>query len=195
MERPCLTTFHEDGSDGPVSDKHPRFWLEDGNTYRLHQSRLRHQSPLFKHFLDGKQPRVGKHETLIEVVKGSDFVVYNVFKTQARDFEALLNMDMEASISCFEDQTFETMAQVLRAATDLEFTGYRDFAVRYFEAQWPSQLSEVGEDIIPNALEAQLFSEGGTMYLVCLDVPFTRCYAEQDLDSQTSYHLKGRQEI
>ncbi|KAH7904356.1 hypothetical protein BJ138DRAFT_1119495 [Hygrophoropsis aurantiaca] len=74
--------------------------------------------------MDIEQPVAGNHRASIEVIKGSSFVLYNVLNTQASDLDALLTMDMDLSLSFSEGQTFKTMAQILRAATNLEFTGY-----------------------------------------------------------------------
>ncbi|KAH7921242.1 hypothetical protein BV22DRAFT_1096794 [Leucogyrophana mollusca] len=154
-----------DGAGGPAGQRYTHFWLEDGNTviriknvlYRLHRSRLRNQSVLFRRVLDTEQrtEQAGAvdYKGLIKAVNENGVLVYHLLKTTVSDFEALLAMDMNPSAFYFQTPSFFTIASILRVATDLEFIGYGDFTIQYFEERWSHHLSDVSEERIPHALE------------------------------------------
>ncbi|TFY82251.1 hypothetical protein EWM64_g1753 [Hericium alpestre] len=78
-------------------------------------------------------------------------VVYEIGVTTASDFECLLVALDEGMSYVIDPPPFHTLAAILRAASALQFKTLQTWATRTLEQMWPSDISDLTEEPVPNA--------------------------------------------
>ncbi|THH12816.1 hypothetical protein EW146_g7343 [Bondarzewia mesenterica] len=148
-----------------LSQRHDTFWHLDGSVviqvekimFKLHRSRLSHQSEFFARLFSRAKGGGGSAET--DPADDSDYPIelvdrcpiYHISETTAKDFECLLIALDDVVSYMFTPPPFSTLASILRASTALEFHHLRTWAVHSLEKLWPDDLDKVQPTTIPHA--------------------------------------------
>ncbi|KAL1747241.1 hypothetical protein HDZ31DRAFT_61437 [Schizophyllum fasciatum] len=167
-----------EGEEGPAKKarpsytRHERFWLLDGNVvlqigqtrFRLHRSRLASQSPWFEALFEkhaGREPNAdhgGQDLDKVTVEEDEGVGVFHLGEDNVlvslSDFVELLKAMDEAIAFRYSSPGFLVHAAIYRAADDLIFPAYREYAQRFMEEEFSDALDTVTAEIKPHAAEA-----------------------------------------
>ncbi|TRM67517.1 hypothetical protein BD626DRAFT_479014 [Schizophyllum amplum] len=164
----------------PSYTKHERFWLLDGNVviqigdtrYKLHRSRLASQSPWFEALFEkraGREPKPDHGTLELDAVGVEEDEGYDVFDFDPHcnddpivdddDFEELLKAMDDAIAFRYSSPTFLVHAAIYRAAYNLNFPAYRDYAQKVMEDEFSQSLDTVTQVVKPHAAEAVQLAE------------------------------------
>ncbi|KAG6336748.1 hypothetical protein ID866_2353 [Astraeus odoratus] len=141
-------------SVSPRSRDGDRFWFTDGNIvlaveqklFKIHRSKLM-CSIVFADMLELPQPEV------VEAVDGCPLVALP--GDSVADWTVVLNWLYDRS-SVFESRlaTFTIIVGALRISTKYEISDLRSWCKQQLLSRWPSNLSKMNTNAIPNAAEA-----------------------------------------
>ncbi|CAL1702984.1 unnamed protein product [Somion occarium] len=149
--------------------KHPEYWLLDGSVvihmqgvlFKLHRSTLVNKSVYFKRMM-------AESAILDDRIRQ-----YDVPDVSVLDFERLLKA-LDSGVSyVFNPPPFRVLASILRASRKLEFTKEYEFASRSLLEMWPSSLSRLTTNTIPNAAATVLVARE-----CCMPEVLKRAYYE-----------------
>ncbi|KAJ7450073.1 hypothetical protein B0H11DRAFT_325965, partial [Mycena galericulata] len=154
------------------SHRHAKHWDLEGDLFlrindcwmRLRRSSLSKHSEWFSDVFaaivegrllaDPKRPFVEGTIILVDVKNVQNYCYHvEAFGVTMEDFDVLLDAIDNAISYCHNPPPFPVISAILRAATELKFPMFRDWATQSIQQMWCPSLSSLSTAVIPHASE------------------------------------------